>query len=106
MNINEEITRLERMSIMGGNKWTDFFKSEDELIESLKNINLDFFDFKITNTPLIYCGVKGFGYIIPFSEQVKKGEGLTKKQMTQAKRLACQIKLAEVKSNDYFKNRI
>lgn len=105
MRINEELTRLERLSIVGGNKWTDFFKSEDELVESLKNIDLRFFDFKYTNTPTIYCGIKGYGYIIPFSEQVKKGESLSKKQLTQAKRLACQIKLTEVKSNNFqYKN--
>lgn len=104
MRINEQITRLEHLSIMGGNKWTDFFKSEEELMDSLKNIDLRYFDFKYTNTPIIHCDIKGYVYIIPFSEKVKKGEILTKKQITQAKRLACQIKLAEVKSNDFFKN--
>ena len=59
MRINEELTRLERLSIVGGNKWTDFFKSEDKLVESLRNIDLRFFDFKYTNTPTIYCGIKG-----------------------------------------------
>lgn len=73
-------------------------------MDSLKNIDLRYFDFKYTNTPTIHCDIKGYVYIIPFSEKVKKGEILTKKQITQAKRLACQIKLAEVKSNDFFKN--
>lgn len=104
MRINEQITRLEYLSIMGGNKWTDFFKSEEELMDSLRNIDLRYFDFKHTNTPVIHCGIKGYEYIVSFSEKVKKGENLTKKQITQTKRLACQIKLAEVKSNDFFKN--
>ena len=104
MRINEQITRLEHLSIMGGNKWTDFFKSEEELMDSLKNIDLRYFNFKYTNTPTIHCDIKGYVYIIPFSEKVKKGEILTKKQITQAKGLACQIKLAEVRSNDFFKN--
>lgn len=101
VDLNKELTKIERKSIMGGNKWTDFYETEKDLIEGLRNIDLDIFDFEKTNIPLVNCGIKGYGYIIPFCKKVQEGAELTTRQITQAKRLACQIKLAEIKSKIY-----
>lgn len=68
--------------------WKTYFESEEEIINTLKMITTEikFEDY-----------INGYEYINSFARQVRQGKTLTKKQITQCKRLASQIKLAYVK---------
>ena len=68
--------------------WRTYFESEEEIVETLKLIvtEIKFEDY-----------INGYEYINSFSKQVREGKTLTKKQITQCKRLASQIKLAYVR---------
>ena len=68
--------------------WKTYFESEEEIVKTLELIvtEIKFEDY-----------INGYEYINSFSKQVREGKTLTKKQITQCKRLASQIKLAYVK---------
>ena len=68
--------------------WKTYFESEEEIVKTLELITTEikFEDY-----------INGYEYINSFSKQVREGKTLTKKQLTQCKRLASQIKLAYVK---------
>ena len=74
-------------------KWTDFFDSEEDIVKSLMNI-------KIFDESKIMCGMTpaytGYIYIHSFAQRVQSGKELTKPQLTQAKRIAKQIRRAEL----------
>ena len=65
-----------------------YFESEEEIVKTLELITTEikFEDY-----------INGYEYINSFARQVRQGKSLTKKQLTQCKRLASQIKLAYVK---------
>lgn len=69
-------------------KWTDVFKSEDELIQALKAIYIP------KNRTAPFYTFKGYAYIYSFAYYVQKGWMLSAKQITQCKRLALEIKKA------------
>ena len=60
-------------------KWLDIYDNEQELIDDL--LKLDFTNVKPT----------GFSYLMSFQKQINDGKSLTKKQITQLKRLAKHI---------------
>ena len=68
--------------------WKTYFESEKEIIKTLELITTEikFEDY-----------INGYEYINSFSRQVRQGKTLTKKQLTQCKRLASQIKRAYVR---------
>lgn len=68
--------------------WKTYFESEEEIVKTLELITTEikFEDY-----------INGYEYINSFARQVRQGKTLTKKQITQCKRLASQIKLAYVK---------
>ena len=68
--------------------WKTYFESEEEIVKTLELIvtEIKFEDY-----------INGYEYINSFSKQVREGKTLTKKQITQCKRLASQIKLAYIK---------
>lgn len=79
-------------SIRTGEKitWKEIYKNEDALIKDLKNINAK--KYKDMN-------YKGYQYIESFIGQIKRGEELSSKQITQAKRLAKYIKLYSIEQS-------
>lgn len=66
-------------------KWTEFYNSEEELIDDM------LLAFTDTNTAYYYKLVKGYEYIGSFQKYYKKNGCLTEKQMTQLKRLAGEV---------------
>lgn len=69
-------------------KWTDVFKSEDDLIQALKKVYIP----KCRTAPPYTF--KGYAYIYSFAYYVQKGWTLSEKQMTQCKRNALEIQKA------------
>lgn len=83
--IENEITKVDRMKAFNSKvPYTEYFESEEELIETLKLILPE----KVGEH------IKGFGFIRGFAKTVRDGKELSKKQITQCKRIASQIKLA------------
>lgn len=83
--IENEITKVDRTKAFNSKvPYTEYFESEEELIETLKLI-----------TPEnVGQHINGFGFIKGFAKTVRDGRELSKKQITQCKRIASQIKLA------------
>lgn len=77
-------------------KWTEVFKDENELIESLKGVAVP------STREAPSCTFKGYEYIFSFAERLQEGKDLTEKQIAQAKRLALEIKKANAIS-EYMK---
>ena len=75
-------------------KWTDVYSSEGELVEDLRNIHVP----EDIEKDWFWMGCepfyKGYVYIHSFAKQVQSGRELSKKQLTQCKRLAVEIKCA------------
>lgn len=63
-------------------KWTDFYKTEDELIADMLETKSD------VNKYPYYRLVRGYEYIQGFKKYYEKNGCLTDKQLTQLKRLA------------------
>ena len=83
--IENEITKVDRTKVLNSKvPYTEYFKSEEELIETLKLIIPE----------KVGQHIQGFSYIKGFSKTVREGKILTEKQVTQCKRVASQIKLA------------
>lgn len=83
--IENEITKVDRMKAFNSKvPYTEYFESEEELIETLKLIVPE----------KVGKHIQGFAYIQGFAKTVRDGKELTKKQVTQSKRVASQIKLA------------
>ena len=83
--IENEITKVDRMKAFNSKvPYTEYFKSEEELIQTLKLIIPE----KVGEH------IQGFGFIRGFSKTVRDGKELSEKQITQCKRIASQIKLA------------
>lgn len=80
-------------AIRSGSKvsWKDVYKSEKELVEDLKKIDIDKYK---ANTML-----KGYVYIDSFKKQLDNNKTLTSKQLTQTKRLSKYIKLYHIELN-------
>ena len=69
-------------------KWNDIFDTEEELIRALFNRKI-YTDENGISTYHKWC--KGYEYITGFRRYYRKHGKLTDKQMTQLKRLACEI---------------
>ena len=83
--IENKITEVDRTKALNSKvPYTEYFESEEELIETLKLI--------IPERVGEY--IKGFGFIKGFAKTVRDGKTLTEKQLIQCKRVASQIKLA------------
>lgn len=83
--IEDEITKVDRMKAFNSKvPYTEYFESEEELIETLK----------LVIPERVGEHIKGFGFIRGFAKTVRDGKELSKKQITQCKRIASQIKLA------------
>lgn len=83
--IENEITKVDRMKAFNSKvPYTEYFESEEELIETLK----------LVIPEKVGEHIKGFGFIKGFAKTVRDGKELSKKQVTQCKRIASQIKLA------------
>ena len=74
-------------------KWTDVYTSEQEIIDDLKQVHIPTSAELETITAYgpLYTG---YEYIHSFAKTVQSGKELTKKQLTQCKRLAVEIKRA------------
>lgn len=83
--IENEITKTDRTKAFNSKvPYTEYFESEEELIETLKLIIPE----------NVGQHINGFGFIKGFAKTVRDGRELSKKQITQCKRIASQIKLA------------
>ena len=83
--IENEITKTDRTKVLNSKvPYTEYFESEEELIQTLKLIIPE----KVGEH------IQGFGFIRGFSKTVRDGKELSEKQITQCKRIASQIKLA------------
>lgn len=83
--IENEITRTDRTKVLNSKvPYTEYFSSEEEMIETLKLIIPE----------KVGQHIQGFAYIKGFSKAVREGRELSPKQVTQCKRIASQIKLA------------
>lgn len=83
--IENEITKVDRMKAFNSKvPYTEYFESEEELIETLK----------LVIPENVGQHINGFFYIKGFAKTVREGRELSKKQITQCKRIASQIKLA------------
>ena len=83
--IENEITKVDRMKAFNSKvPYTEYFESEEELIETLK----------LVIPEKVGQHIKGFGFIKGFAKTVRDGKELSEKQVTQCKRIASQIKLA------------
>lgn len=63
-------------------KWNEMFDSEEELIETMKKIDIKKFENNY---------YKGYAYIGSFQKQLANGAELSPKQITQLKRLAKEV---------------
>lgn len=68
-----------------GKKWTDFYATEQELIDDMMLTLSD------VNTAYYSRLVRGYEYIESFKKYYKNKGKLTEKQMTQLKRLAEEV---------------
>lgn len=83
--IENKITEVDRMKAFNSKvPYTEYFESEEELIETLK----------LVIPEKVGKHIQGFAYIQGFAKTVRDGKELSKKQITQCKRIASQIKLA------------
>lgn len=83
--IENEITKTDRTKAFNSKvPYTEYFESEEELIETLKLIIPE----------NVGQHINGFGFIKGFAKTVRDRRELSKKQITQCKRIASQIKLA------------
>lgn len=77
-------------------KWTDVYSSEEEMLVDLKEVDIDIGEYMVN---WLYPVYKGYEFIHSFARQLQAGKVLSPKQITQCKRLATQIKIA----NNYTK---
>lgn len=83
--IENEITKVDRTKVLNSKvPYTEYFESEEEMIETLK----------LVIPEKVGKHIQGFAYIQGFAKTVRDGKELSKKQITQCKRIASQIKLA------------
>ena len=83
--IENKITEVDRTKAFNSKvPYTEYFESEEEMIETLK----------LVIPERVGEHIKGFGYVRGFAKTVRDGKELSKKQVTQCKRVASQIKLA------------
>lgn len=83
--IENKITEVDRTKTLNSKvPYTKYFESEEEMIETLK----------LVIPERVGEHIKGFGYVRGFAKTVRDGKELSKKQVTQCKRVASQIKLA------------
>lgn len=77
---------------LGSVAWNSVYSTEAELIDDLKKVYIP-----QGRGPMGHC-FQGYAYIYAFAFYVQKGWQLSPKQMTQAKRLAVEIKKAAIAS--------
>lgn len=83
--IENEITKVDRTKVLNSKvPYTEYFESQEEMIETLKLIIPE----------KVGKHIQGFAYIQGFAKTVRDGKELSPKQITQCKRIASQIKLA------------
>lgn len=83
--IENETTEVDRKKVLNSKvPYTEYFESEEEMIQTLK----------LVIPENVGRHINGFGFIKGFAKTVREGRELTKKQVTQCKRIASQIKLA------------
>lgn len=70
--------------------WTDVYSSEEELLADLTKVYIP-----KGRGPMGHC-FQGYEFIYSFAYYTQKGWALSAKQMTQAKRLALEIKKAAI----------
>lgn len=88
LNKKEELRVLQRK---GKTNWMMFFENEDEIVQTLKELPIVKEESMYRGFILAYTGYK---YIHSFTRYIKKNGYLTEKQMTMAKKIAPQIKIA------------
>lgn len=88
LNKNEELKALQRK---GKTNWTMFFNDEEEIVQTLKELPVVKEESMYRGSIPAYTGYK---YIHSFIKYIKKNGHLTEKQMTMAKKIAPQIKIA------------
>lgn len=91
---NPELVGYKRKVMRGSIQWTDVYATEEDLIKALKSIIIPSNDYEISG---LYAG---YEYIHSFVRTLQKRD-LSPKQLTQAKRLALQIRTAELISHLY-----
>ena len=83
--IENKITEVDRTKVLNSKvPYTEYFESEEEMIETLK----------LVIPEKVGKHIQGFAYIQGFARTVRDGKELSPKQLTQSKRIASQIKLA------------
>ena len=83
--IENKITEVDRIKVLNSKvPYTEYFESEEELIETLK----------LVIPERVGQHINGFSYVKGFTKTVREGKELSRKQITQCKRIASQIKLA------------
>ena len=83
--IENKITEVDRIKVLNSKvPYTEYFESQEEMIETLK----------LVIPEKVGKHIQGFAYIQGFAKTVRDGKELSKKQITQCKRIASQIKLA------------
>ena len=83
--IENKITEVDRTKVLNSKvPYTEYFDTEEEMIETLKLIIPE----------KVGKHIQGFAYIQGFARTVREGKELSPKQLTQSKRIASQIKLA------------
>ena len=83
-----EIEAIQQRANMNSKKvkWTDFYKTETELLNVLKNANNDKIKSLVDKRY-----IKGYEYILSFKKQLDQQKELSDKQITQLKRLAIEV---------------
>lgn len=83
--IENKITEVDRIKVLNSKvPYTEYFESQEEMIETLK----------LVIPERVGQHINGFSYVKGFAKTVREGRELSKKQVTQCKRIASQIKLA------------
>lgn len=83
--IENKITEVDRTKVLNSKvPYTEYFDTEEELIETLKLIVPE----------NVGQHINGFAFVKGFAKTVREGKELSPKQLTQSKRIASQIKLA------------
>ena len=91
--LREEFDEIRREKSV---RWSDIFRNEYDLIITLKAV-------PVINPNEVFLGkyYTGYAYINRLAYILQHGGALTKKQMTQAKKLASEIKIAYEIRNEW-----
>ena len=107
--LNRVLTKYNHIKTRSRYTWTDFYNSEEELLDDIKNLNLD--NINIMNqvnhyTPTTEAFI-GEDFCWSISRILKNGNELTMKQIKECKRLSPEIKKISILNKmiiDYIDN--